>query len=55
MLSSLRIYIITQSEGHRTNFNIYIRQADNISRELKERSHEIAFGHLETLAYILKH
>lgn len=50
MMSSLRIYIITQDDSHRTNFSTYIRNADKLLRELNAMKVEIGFGELEELA-----
>ena len=52
MMSSLRIYIITQAEGHRTNFSVYLRHADKLLSELNKMDVEIGFGELEELAII---
>ena len=52
MMSSLRIYIITQAEAHRINFSVYLRQADKLLSELNKMDVEIGFGELEELATV---
>lgn len=49
MMSSLRIFIVTQSESHRTNFNTFSTRSEELLKQLTEMDLDIGFGELEEM------
>jgi PAS domain S-box-containing protein len=49
MMSSLRLFIITQSDGLLTNFKTFSNRSDELLTELMEMDVELGFGELEEM------